>query len=82
MALVRPIASAVAEERIARFAPSEPKETDEIYFLSGGGENVKVRDDLMDVKVLREVNEDGLEQWAPVMKAGFPLVGKRCRDGA
>jgi exopolyphosphatase/guanosine-5'-triphosphate,3'-diphosphate pyrophosphatase len=63
----------VAEERIARFAPSEPKETDEIYFLSGGGENVKVRDELMDVKVLREVNEDGLEQWAPVMKAQFPL---------
>ena len=62
-----------AEERIAKFAPSEPKETDEIYFLSGGGENVKVRDDLMDVKVLRKVNEDGLEQWAPVMKAGFPL---------
>ena len=27
----------------------------------------------MDVKVLREVNADGLEQWAPVMKAGFPL---------
>src|SRR5207253_4759007 len=62
-----------AEERIAKFAPSEPKETDEIYFLSGGGENVKVRDDLMDVKVLRKVNEDGLEQWAPVMKAQFPL---------
>jgi len=62
-----------AEDCIAKFAPSEPKETDEIYFLSGGGENVKVRDDLMDVKVLRKVNEDGLEQWAPVMKAGFPL---------
>ena len=63
----------VAEERIAKFAPSAPKETDEIYFLSGSGENVKVRDDLMDVKVLREINEDGLEQWAPVMKAAFPL---------
>jgi exopolyphosphatase/guanosine-5'-triphosphate,3'-diphosphate pyrophosphatase len=23
--------------------------------------------------VLREVNADGLEQWTPVMKAGFPL---------
>jgi exopolyphosphatase/guanosine-5'-triphosphate,3'-diphosphate pyrophosphatase len=62
-----------AEERIARFTPSGPTATDEIYFLSGGGENVKVRDDLMDVKVLREVNGDGLEQWAPVMKAAFPL---------
>ena len=34
---------------------------------------MKVRDGLMDVKVLREVNAEGLEQWAPVMKAGFPL---------
>jgi len=63
------------EECIAKYSPSEPKETDEIYFLSDAGENVKVRDDLMDVKVLREVNEDGLEQWAPVLKAGFPLSG-------
>ena len=63
----------VAEERITRLTPSGPKETDEIYFLSGGGENVKVRDDLMDIKVLRQVNGDGLEQWAPVMKADFPL---------
>jgi exopolyphosphatase/guanosine-5'-triphosphate,3'-diphosphate pyrophosphatase len=63
----------VAEERMARFTPGGPKETDEIYFLAGGGENVKVRDDLMDVKVLREINADGLEQWAPVMKAEFPL---------
>src|SRR4029079_12161644 len=38
-----------------------------------GGENVKVRDELMDVKVMREVNADGLEQWAPGMKAQFPL---------
>jgi exopolyphosphatase/guanosine-5'-triphosphate,3'-diphosphate pyrophosphatase len=34
---------------------------------------VKVRDELMDIKVLREVNSYGLEQWAPVMKAPFPL---------
>ena len=27
----------------------------------------------MDVKHLVEVNDDGLEQWVPVMKAGFPL---------
>src|SRR3954451_23297750 len=64
----------VAEERIARFPASPPTETDEIYFLSARGQNVKVRDGLMDIKVLREVNRDGLEQWAPVMKASFPLV--------
>ncbi|MCU0252737.1 MAG: hypothetical protein MUE61_21300 [Vicinamibacterales bacterium] len=27
----------------------------------------------MDIKVLRETRPDGLEQWTPVMKAGFPL---------
>jgi exopolyphosphatase/guanosine-5'-triphosphate,3'-diphosphate pyrophosphatase len=62
-----------AEERLARLAPSGVQESDEIYLLSRAGENVKVRDALMDIKVLREVNADGLEQWTPVMKAGFPL---------
>jgi exopolyphosphatase/guanosine-5'-triphosphate,3'-diphosphate pyrophosphatase len=62
-----------AEGRLARLAPSGVQESDEIYLLSRAGENVKVRDALMDIKVLREVNADGLEQWTPVMKAGFPL---------
>lgn len=62
-----------AEERLARLAPSGVQESDEIYLLSRAGENVKVRDALMDIKVLREVDADGLEQWTPVMKAGFPL---------
>ena len=64
----------IAEKRIADLTPSDPKESDEIYFLSKRGDNVKVRDDLMDVKVLCEVNGDGLEQWAPIMKAQFPLA--------
>jgi exopolyphosphatase / guanosine-5'-triphosphate,3'-diphosphate pyrophosphatase len=62
-----------AEGRLTRLTPSGVQESDEIYLLSGSGENVKVRDALMDIKVLREVNADGLEQWTPVMKAGFPL---------
>ena len=49
------------------------QESDEIYLLHGTGDNVKVRDRLMDIKVLREVNEGGLEQWTPVMKPSFPL---------
>src|SRR5262249_13845285 len=49
------------------------QESDELYFLSDHGENVKVRSDLMDIKVLKETNPDGLEQWMPVMKASFPL---------
>jgi exopolyphosphatase/guanosine-5'-triphosphate,3'-diphosphate pyrophosphatase len=62
-----------AEARVAALTPEAVQESDEIYLLSGAGDNVKVRADLMDIKVLREVNADGLEQWTPVMKAGFPL---------
>jgi exopolyphosphatase/guanosine-5'-triphosphate,3'-diphosphate pyrophosphatase len=62
-----------AEGRLARLTPSGVQESDEIYLLSGTGGNVKIRDALMDIKVLREVNADGLEQWTPVMKGGFPL---------
>ena len=63
----------VAEARLAALTPEAVQESDEVYLLSGAGDNVKVRADLMDIKVLREVNADGLEQWTPVMKAGFPL---------
>ena len=62
-----------AETRLAALTPGGVQESDEIYLLSGAGGNVKVRDALMDIKVLRQVNADGLEQWTPVMKAGFPL---------
>jgi exopolyphosphatase / guanosine-5'-triphosphate,3'-diphosphate pyrophosphatase len=62
-----------AESRLAKLTPGGVQESDEIYLLSGAGDNVKVRDARMDIKVLREVNADGLEQWTPVMKAGFPL---------
>ena len=62
-----------AEGRLAQLKPGGVQESDEIYLLSAAGANVKIRDALMDIKVLREVNADGLEQWTPVMKAGFPL---------
>lgn len=62
-----------ADERLAGLASSGTQESDEIYFLSDRGQNVKIRDGLIDVKVLREVNADGLQQWAPVMKSEFPL---------
>jgi exopolyphosphatase/guanosine-5'-triphosphate,3'-diphosphate pyrophosphatase len=61
------------ERYLAKHPAKPPQESDELYLLSGAGDNVKVRDDLMDIKVLRQVDPDGLEQWEPVMKAGFPL---------
>jgi exopolyphosphatase / guanosine-5'-triphosphate,3'-diphosphate pyrophosphatase len=65
-----------AEVRFAALTPGAIQESDEVYFLSGAEGTsgiVKVRNDLMDVKVLKDVNPDGLEQWMPVMKASFPL---------
>jgi exopolyphosphatase/guanosine-5'-triphosphate,3'-diphosphate pyrophosphatase len=63
-----------ADAQFAALTPTGIQESDELYLLSGAGDNVKVRADLMDIKVLVEVNPDGLEQWRPVMKAGFPLA--------
>jgi exopolyphosphatase / guanosine-5'-triphosphate,3'-diphosphate pyrophosphatase len=62
-----------AEAAFDALTPGAIQDSDELYFLSGDGDNVKVRDDLMDIKLLREVDADGLQRWEPVMKAGFPL---------
>jgi exopolyphosphatase / guanosine-5'-triphosphate,3'-diphosphate pyrophosphatase len=62
-----------AEEALAALTPGPVQESDELYLLSAAGGNVKVRDGLMDVKLLREVDADGLERWEPVLKHGFPL---------
>src|SRR3974390_438957 len=55
---------------------AQPKETvsQEIYLISALTDkcNAKIRGGLIDIKVL--VAEDrGLEQWKPILKAGFPL---------
>ena len=63
----------LAESRFAALKPGAVQESDELYFLGGLGANVKVRDDLMDIKVLQDVGADGLERWEPVMKKSFPL---------
>src|SRR3954454_19532221 len=63
----------VAEERFRALEPTGVQESDELYLVSATDANVKVRDDLMDVKVLVETNADGLEQWRPIMKAEFPV---------
>jgi exopolyphosphatase/guanosine-5'-triphosphate,3'-diphosphate pyrophosphatase len=63
----------VAESRFAALEPTGVQESDELYLVSHTDANVKVRFDLMDVKVLVETNADGLEQWRPIMKAQFPV---------
>jgi exopolyphosphatase / guanosine-5'-triphosphate,3'-diphosphate pyrophosphatase len=62
-----------AEDALAALTPGRVEEGDEIYLLSATGSNVKIRNGLMDIKLLREVDAAGLERWEPVLKAGFPL---------
>ena len=63
-----------ANNPFASYKAGEAKDSDEIYFLSPAtSENVKVRDGLMDIKKFQHANADGLEQWKPVLKHGFPL---------
>ena len=64
-----------AKAAFAALTPVETKDSDELYLLAPAGANVKVRDDLLDIKVLQEIDTYGLEQWIPVMKQGFPLAG-------
>ena len=42
--------------------PDTVEEGGELYLLSAGGANVKIRAGLVDIKLLREVDADGLEQ--------------------
>jgi exopolyphosphatase/guanosine-5'-triphosphate,3'-diphosphate pyrophosphatase len=63
-----------AEARFRALKPEKVQKSSEIYLLSRRLEaNVKVRDHLLDIKLLENVNQDGLEQWRPVLKAAFPL---------
>ena len=63
-----------ADRRFRQLPPVKVQESDELYLLSPNCDaNVKIRDQLMDIKALEQVNPDGLEQWRPVMKGKFPL---------
>jgi len=64
-----------AEARINAFPKDKVRNSAEVYILSRlSMDNTKIRDMLMDIKTLRQVNSDRLEQWFPVMKAAFPLA--------
>jgi exopolyphosphatase/guanosine-5'-triphosphate,3'-diphosphate pyrophosphatase len=72
-----------ADRRFSHLAPGRAQESDELYLLAPNSDaNVKIRDGLMDMKTLEDVNADGLERWRPVMKGQFPLpaadVAKVC----
>ncbi len=67
--------SALVAERV--------EESDEIYVLSLDADpSVKVRDDVLDVKGLLAIDDDGLEQWVPVAKLRLPCPARRPRRRA
>jgi len=69
-----------AEEVFASLESEGVQESDEVYLLSTRSDaSVKVRDGLMDVKELQSVNDDGLEEWKPVLKAAYPLAADDVR---
>ena len=64
-----------AEEELGALGVERVQESDELYLLSRHGDAaVKVRHGLLDVKGLLAAR-DGLEQWMPVAKSGFPVSG-------
>jgi exopolyphosphatase/guanosine-5'-triphosphate,3'-diphosphate pyrophosphatase len=63
------------DERFDVLSPESVHESDETYVLSLSSDaSVKVRDGLVDVKVIEDVSADGLERWRPVLKADYPLA--------
>jgi exopolyphosphatase/guanosine-5'-triphosphate,3'-diphosphate pyrophosphatase len=70
-----------ADRWFAAATPERVQESDETYVLSLESDaSVKVRDGLMDVKLLEETDGEGLEQWKPVLKAEFPLPAEGARE--
>jgi exopolyphosphatase / guanosine-5'-triphosphate,3'-diphosphate pyrophosphatase len=65
--------ASVAERCWRDVEPTAEQVSDEVYLLSDGGQTVKYRDGLMDVKQLLETDAFGLQQWTPVLKASFPI---------
>jgi exopolyphosphatase/guanosine-5'-triphosphate,3'-diphosphate pyrophosphatase len=64
-----------AEPRFAALTPEKTQRSAEVYVLViGSNANVKFRDNLLDIKQLECVNDDGLEQWRPLLKEPFPLA--------
>jgi len=64
-----------AEQRFAALAALKVQQSEEVYLVSSASDaNVKVRDQLMDIKILEQVDANGLERWRPVLKEPFPLA--------
>lgn len=69
-----------AETRLRALPLERSQESDETYILAPEGHDaVKVRDGLMDIKHLQQVDDDGLERWKPIMKSPLPISAADAR---
>jgi exopolyphosphatase / guanosine-5'-triphosphate,3'-diphosphate pyrophosphatase len=63
-----------ADQTLAALRVPDPAESDETYVLSMYGDaSVKIRDSLLDIKVLQRLNGSGLQLWVPTTKVAFPV---------
>jgi exopolyphosphatase / guanosine-5'-triphosphate,3'-diphosphate pyrophosphatase len=70
-----------AAERLGSMPAESVAESDDTYLLSPEGiDAVKVRDGLMDLKHLEQVDENGLQLWQPVMKSPLPISAADARE--
>jgi hypothetical protein len=62
------------QRAVGPLADVTPRDSSEVYILClRGPQSVKLRDGVIDIKRLRQVDDNGLELWEPVFKAKFPL---------
>src|SRR5262245_10445969 len=62
-----------AGDWLASHTSTGTQESDEVYFLCEAESVVKLRSNLLDIKLLRETDAGGLQRWEPVLKAEFPI---------
>lgn len=61
------------EKSLRRLCSGHRKEDADLYFIGKGDANVKVREDgVLDVKICQCRTEQGIEQWHPLFRCGFP----------
>jgi exopolyphosphatase/guanosine-5'-triphosphate,3'-diphosphate pyrophosphatase len=64
-----------AEPRFATLVAETVQNSEEIYLVSPSSDaNVKIRNGMVDIKLLERVDANGLEQWRPTLKEPFPLA--------
>lgn len=57
------------------------KASQETYLVScSSNVNVKIREELLEVKILQSIDEHGLQQWAPAMKVKFPIPAGKAKQ--